>query len=26
MDFYMSLNSSIQEKIEYVFKVIRTIV
>ena len=25
IDFYISLDSSIQEKIEYVFKVIRTI-
>ncbi len=25
IDFYISLNSSVQEKIEYVFKVIRTV-
>ena len=25
IDFYISLDSSIQEKIEYVFKVIRTV-
>jgi phage-related protein len=25
MDFYVSLNPSVQEKIEYVFKVIRTV-
>ena len=25
IDFYISLNSSVQEKIEYIFKVIRTV-